>query len=91
MTNLTEMEKKVLDAITKDDFYENGLNSCLWTDVYLDTLKGYYGIDAKTARGVLSSLVKKEIINPVVLRGRESTLSLTTYGKAVMREMGYND
>lgn len=91
MVELTKMERQVLDAITKDDFYEDGLNSCLWTDVFLDTVKGFYKIDSKTARGVISSLIKKKIINPILFKGRDSSVKLTEYGKTVMREFGYDD
>lgn len=82
------MERQALDAITKDNFYEEGLNSCIWADVFLDTFKGYYRIDSTKARGVLSSLVKKNIINPI-LKGRDGTISFTNYGKEVMKKLGY--
>lgn len=91
MVELTKLEKQALDAITKDDFFENGLDSCLWTDVYLDTFKAYYEVDTNQARGVISSLIKKGIIKPIILKGRESTIKLTDYGKEVMRELGYDD
>ncbi len=96
MVELTKMEKQALDAITKDDFYEDGLNSAIWADVYLDTVKGFYGIDSKKARGVLGSLVKKGIINGIIDEkdrfGRSNgAISFTAKGKEVMRELGYND
>ena len=44
MTELTILEREVLDAITKDDFYQDGLNSVIWADVFLDTCKYFKGI-----------------------------------------------
>ena len=81
----TEMELKVLDAITKDDFYEDGVNSTIWADVFLDTVKGYYNIDSKTVRGVLASLIKKKIIKPI-MKGRDGSISFTEYGKSIMED-----
>ena len=81
---LTEMERTILDDITKDCFYEEGLDSVIWADCFLDTTK----IPAKQARGVLSSLVKKDIIGPIE-KGRDGAIKFTEYGKEVMRDLGY--
>lgn len=87
MPNLTDMEKTILHDITKDDFYDNGLDSGIWCDCFLDfTTK----VPNKQARGVLSSLVKKNILKPI-LKGRdENVISFTEYGKQVMKQLGYN-
>ena len=90
MENLTKLEKQALDAITKDDFYEEGLNSAIWADVFLDTFKGYYKVDSRKARGVLSSLVKKKIISPII-SGKDGVIVFTPYGKQVMIDLGYED
>jgi len=55
---LTELEQKFMVAIPKDDFYENGFDSILWSDVFFDGAE----IDPKVGRGVLSSLIKKGFI-----------------------------
>jgi len=55
---LTELEQKFLTAIIKDDFYEQGFESALWSDVFFDTAD----LDPKIGRGVLSSLIKKGYI-----------------------------
>ena len=81
---LTEMERTILDDITRDCFYEDELDSVIWADCFLDTTK----IPAKQARGVLSSLVQKGIIKPI-LKGRNGSIAFTEYGKEVMRELGY--
>ena len=81
---LTELEKIVLKDITKDDFYENGLNSAIWADVFIDCCS----IPSTELRGVLSSLIKKGIINPI-MRGRDGVISFTNFGKQIMIELGF--
>lgn len=87
MTNLTALERTLLDDLTKDDFWENGLDSGVWVDTFLAYTTE---IPAKEARGVLSSLIKKNIIRPI-MKGEDGVISLTAYGKEVMIELGYND
>ena len=84
---LTEMELQTLEDITNDDFYEDGLNSIIWVDTFLE-----YGtsIEPKKVRGVLSSLIQKDIINGIC-SGRDATISFTDYGKEVMKELGYEE
>ncbi len=84
MITLTEMERTTLDDITKDCFYEEGLDSVIWADCFLDDAT----YDPKEVRGVLSSLIKKDIINPIV-KGRDGTISFTSFGKKLMAELGY--
>lgn len=84
---LTVLERQTLEDITNDDFYEDGLNSIIWSDCFME-----YGttIGARRCRGVLSSLIKKGIINPIV-KGRDGTISFTDAGKELMVELGYED
>ena len=89
MLQLTELERKVLHAITKDCFYENGLESVIWADVFLDTCM-HYGMESKVVRGTLSSLIKKEIIKPI-MKGRDGTISFTEEGIELMKELGYEE
>ena len=86
-TQFTEMELKLMDDITKDCFYENGLDSCIWANVFLDDT---CSIDSKKARGVLSSLVKKGIIYEIE-RGRNGTIKFTDKGIKTMKELGYEE
>ena len=81
MESLTELEKEIMIAITKDTFYENDLESQIWTDCFLDDIK----MDNKIARGVLSSLVKKGYIE--VTSGEDSILCFTEKGKEYMKEV----
>lgn len=84
MTNLTTLERTILHDITTDDFYDNGLDSTIWADCFLDTTN----VPSKEVRGVLSSLIKKGILKPI-LKGRDGVIAFTNYGKEVMRELGY--
>ena len=86
MINLTTLEKTVLHDITTDDFYEEGLDSAIWADNFMDTVS----ISSKEARGVLASLIKKNIIKSIE-KGRDGVIMFTEYGKSVMRELGYKD
>ena len=82
--NLTEMELNTLEDMTHDDFYENGVDSSLWADNFLD----FSRYDSKITRGVLSSLIKKGIIRPII-HGRYGVICFTEYGKQVMTELGF--
>lgn len=84
MTNLTALERTALHDITQDDFYEDGLDSVIWADCFLDTTS----IPAKEVRGVLSSLIKKGIIKPIT-SGKYAVIRFTEHGKEVMRGLGY--
>ena len=95
---ITDMETKVMEAFVKDDFCENGLDSCLWCDVFLSTVEGYAGINSKQARGVLSSLVKKGLIYGMAenhrrdsMGRREEVVRLTESGKEFMHNLGYDE
>lgn len=80
MIKLTENEKTLLVAITNSSFYEEGFNSTLWTNVLMDEVS----IANKSARGVISSLSKKDLVT-VSGEGSESTTQLTEEGrKAVL-------
>jgi len=77
------MEQQIIEEVTKDDFFEQGVDSCVWTDVFLDDT---CTIPAKQARGVLSSLVKKEYICPMG-KGRDSYIEFTDRGKTYLKEI----
>ena len=83
---LTEMEITALTEIPQDDFYENGFESCIWSDVFCDNSN----IEGKKIRGVLSSLVKKGMIE-VNGTGREATISLTQMGQTYLLSNGICD
>ena len=57
ITNLTELEKQVLQTIADDMYAEWGFSDVGATEIASETK-----IDIKVLRGVLSSLVKKSLI-----------------------------
>jgi hypothetical protein len=77
---LTKLEMKMLLTIPKSNFFndnisEEGLkNLAIWTDCFLDEDWN----DPKQGRGVLGSLVKKEMIN--VSSGEDSVITLNEAG-----------
>lgn len=82
MMKLTELEKEVMNMIPNDDFYEEGFESTLWNDVFLGNLK----MNTKIARGVLSSLDKKKMID--VEPGKDGCLSLLPNGIEYLLSVG---
>ena len=82
MEKLTELEKEILIDITKDNFYEQELESVIWTDCFLSDIS----MDSKIARGVLASLVKKGYI--YVSSGKDSTIRLEDKGKEYLSKGG---
>ena len=77
---LTELEAQVMLEITKDDFYEDGLDSSIWADCFLNTTS----LSPKVVRGVLASLVKKELIYGIET-GRDGVIAYTDLGKSYMK------
>jgi hypothetical protein len=84
MIELTNLEKITLDDITKDCFYQFGLDSVIWADCFMDSSS----LGGSVVRGVLSSLIKKNIIYPIT-KGRDGQIKFKEFGKQIMRELGY--
>lgn len=85
MENLTMLEEKVMVTIPKENFYEEGFESVLWVNCFLDTLEDATQISPKQARGLLSSLAKKEYIK--VIEDREgNTMYLLDNGINWLKE-----
>jgi hypothetical protein len=89
LPKLTKMEFEVMASIPEDDFYESGLESILWTDIFMDNCS----IPNKQLRGVLSSLEQKEMLVLYSTKDKidnqkgsatNSTISLNDLGKAWM-------
>lgn len=87
LPELTELESQAMADIPKNDFYEDGLDSVLWTDIYLESSS----IPSKQLRGVLSSLSQKGLLSLYSTKKSsnggdctDSTLSLTNSGKIWM-------
>lgn len=90
---LTENEKEVLIAITKDDFF--AISECknineicdvvLWSDNLLDTLKLETKKSPKILRGVLSSLSQKNLIE--ISQGEDSVTNFKPLGYEITKEL----
>lgn len=59
---VTDKEIAVLLSMKEDGFYESGVDSTLWLEVFVDTAKEETGLSEKAVGGVLTSLEKKDII-----------------------------
>lgn len=55
-TNLTELETLVLESISQGDYYNDMPTECI------ENLTDNLNINTKILRGVLSSLIKKDLI-----------------------------
>lgn len=88
LPQLTKLEQIAMSEIPVNEFYEDGLDSILWTDTYIDQSE----IPAKKLRGVLSSLAQKGILilystkEKNLSGANESTLALTELGKIWMTQ-----
>ena len=56
ITNLTELETLVLESISQGDYYDDMPTECI------ENLKDSLNISTKILRGVLSSLVQKDLV-----------------------------
>lgn len=85
--SLTKLESLFMKAIPKDNFYENGLDSCLWTDIFLEQT---CPMKISQGKGIVSSLSKKgyiEVSDPDGGRqGNPTSFTLTEVGQAWMKE-----
>ena len=83
MEKLTRMKNIVLNAIRDNDF-NDGLEYGTWLFCATD----YSGLDTKQARGALSSVIKKGLVNVDINKGHaggpdESTVWFTYAGEAL--------
>lgn len=58
MMNLTKMEKMVLNSLRNNDYNDCYTDPCTWAFAAID----YSGLNAKQARGVMASLIKKGLM-----------------------------
>lgn len=89
LPELTDLEFEVMSMIPQNEFYDSGLESVLWTDVFLEDLSE----SNKVLRGVLSSLKQKNLLCLYSTKESssggeytDSTLSLTDLGKIWMKK-----
>lgn len=90
MTTFTELEKKALIGITKDDFYEEGFESRIWSSVYFDMCSFYGFENVNTLKGVIGSLIKKDAII-VYEEGSDSAFELNDSAIEYLKSTGLYD
>lgn len=86
---LTAKQVKFIQRMPEDDFYEHGLDSALWIDVYCDTIADEFNPMAVGA--MVSTLREKGLINVGMqkVNGRNSKFfGFTELGKQVAKELG---
>lgn len=79
--NLTDMERAILVAARNSDFGDAVLEA-VWTDTTVEDSR----LSEKQARGVLSSLIQKGLIE--VSGGKDSTIAITDLGFEVCQAQG---
>lgn len=89
---LTALEEKVMRAIPEECFYEQGFDSILWMDIFLDCIAD---VSTKQSRMVIVNLKKKGLIDFQAAHGsgsgEGSTLWLLDAGKQWLKERGLVD
>ena len=88
---LTKKQVTFITAITKDDFYEHGLDSTLWIDCLCDTVADIFNPMAVGA--MVSTLREKELIYVDVdrINGKKCKFfGFTPLGKRIAKELGLN-
>lgn len=84
MTKLTNLETQVMSLIPADNFYEEGFESVLWSDIFASDC----GLESKKVRGVMTSLIKKNMIwTEKAMPGEQhGTMGLTSEGIDWMKQ-----
>lgn len=91
---LTPRQVVFLRTMPCDDFYENGVDSVLWVDVFLETLQAKADMGAMVAGAMVSTLNEKNLISVGKERKEGKTVaffSLTDKGKEVMQGLGIDN
>ena len=86
---LTAKQVKFIQRMPEDDFYENGLDSTLWIDVYCDTITDEF--NAMAVGAMVSTLREKGVIHVSVekVNGKKCKyFGFTDLGKQVAKELG---
>lgn len=89
--DLTAKQVTFLQNLTKDDFWESGLDSVIWVDIYCDTLEGAGIMGRMTAGAMVTTLREKGVIwvgHKTEKKSSPAFFELTELGKSLMRKMG---
>lgn len=84
MTNITELEAKILHGFLTSEYNDDDVNGAPWMFSVIE----HSGVESKLARGAISSLVKKGIFRVQDYEGKGRTndmsVSLTAMGKELL-------
>lgn len=86
---LTKKQVQFIKLMPSDDFYENGLESILWVDVFVDTISGEF--NPMSAGAMVSTLKEKGLITVEKQRvnGKNSKcMTFTDLGQQIAKELG---
>lgn len=83
LKRMTELEEKVMEAIALDPFFEDGEDSVLWLDCFLDTVEDNMGIEPKKTRALLVTLQEKGYLD--IEGGKDGYVALGEMGKAWLK------
>ena len=90
---LTAKQVDFIRHLPDTNFWENGLDSAVWTDVLADEIGGQFAGKPMTTGAMISTICEKGLANRATDRvnGRKSTfMVLTELGKKVAAELGLN-
>lgn len=90
---LTAKQVDFIRHLPDTNFWENGLDSALWTDVLADEIGGQFAGKPMTVGAMISTICEKGLANRATDRvnGRRTTfMVLTELGKKVAAELGLN-
>lgn len=90
---LTTKQVDFIRHLPDTNFWENGLDSAVWTDVLADEIGGQFAGKPMTTGAMISTICEKGLANRATDRvnGRKATfMVLTELGKKVAAELGLN-
>ena len=90
---LTAKQVDFIRHLPDTNFWENGLDSALWTDVLADEIGGQFAGRPMTTGAMISTICEKGLANRATdrINGRKATfMVLTELGKKVAAELGLN-
>ena len=90
---LTAKQVDFIRHLPDTNFWENGLDSTVWTDVLADEIGGQFEGKPMTTGAMISTICEKGLANRATDRvnGRKATfMVLTELGKMVAAELGLN-
>ena len=87
---ITDLEKKLLENFATNEYCEFPHSTEIWSDCW-DCGKNGAFITKAQVRGVIASLSKKGLVNADIFCGKDSTMSLTGPGMALIQSMNLTD